>query len=78
MVLIIEPQNPDLINDANAQNKVIDEIINSSKKFTYASKVQNFLWHPHLPTDIRHNAKIFREKLALWAATQILQSRRSN
>lgn len=78
MVLVIEPQNPDLINDANAQNKVIDEIINSSKKFTYASKVQNFLWHPHLPTDIRHNAKIFREKLAHWAATQKPQSRSSN
>jgi olefin beta-lactone synthetase len=24
--------------------------------------------HPSFPVDIRHNAKIFREKLAVWAA----------
>jgi len=25
------------------------------------------LFHPSFPVDIRHNAKISREKLALWA-----------
>lgn len=78
MVLIIEPKNPDLIHDVSAQNKVIDEIIHFANKFTYARKVQNFLWHPQLPTDIRHNAKIFREKLAEWAAMQLPQLRSSN
>jgi acyl-CoA synthetase (AMP-forming)/AMP-acid ligase II len=27
--------------------------------------------HPSLPVDIRHNAKIFREQLAVWAETQL-------
>ena len=27
--------------------------------------------HPKFPVDIRHNAKIFREKLAVWAATEV-------
>jgi acyl-CoA synthetase (AMP-forming)/AMP-acid ligase II len=33
--------------------------------------VQQFLIHPSFPVDIRHNAKIFREKLAVWAAKQL-------
>jgi hypothetical protein len=29
------------------------------------------LYHPAFPVDIRHNAKIFREKLALWAEKRV-------
>ncbi|WP_428636952.1 olefin beta-lactone synthetase [Shewanella sp.] len=29
--------------------------------------ISRFLIHPGFPVDIRHNAKIFREKLAIWA-----------
>ena len=29
------------------------------------------LFHPAFPVDIRHNAKIFREKLARWAAGRL-------
>jgi acyl-CoA synthetase (AMP-forming)/AMP-acid ligase II len=34
------------------------------------AKIDNFLIHPAFPVDIRHNAKIFREKLAVWAADE--------
>ncbi|MCL7486840.1 MAG: fatty acid CoA ligase family protein [Desulfobulbaceae bacterium] len=33
--------------------------------------ITTFLYHPSFPVDIRHNAKIFREKLAVWAADQL-------
>ncbi|MGD8241298.1 MAG: fatty acid CoA ligase family protein [Desulfobacterales bacterium] len=33
--------------------------------------IRRILFHPSFPVDIRHNAKIFREKLARWAETQI-------
>lgn len=33
--------------------------------------IATFLLHPDFPVDIRHNAKIFREKLAIWAARQL-------
>lgn len=33
--------------------------------------IASFLFHPAFPVDVRHNAKIFREKLALWAARQL-------
>jgi len=33
----------------------------------HTAKVRAFLRHPGFPVDIRHNAKIGREKLATWA-----------
>ena len=33
--------------------------------------VTTFFFHPSFPVDIRHNAKIFREKLAVWAGEQL-------
>lgn len=34
-------------------------------------RVEVFLPHPKFPVDVRHNAKIFREKLAVWAAERV-------
>ncbi|PSD15833.1 hypothetical protein C7E15_12895, partial [Stenotrophomonas maltophilia] len=33
--------------------------------------LQHFLVHPAFPVDIRHNAKIGREKLAVWASAEL-------
>ena len=33
--------------------------------------IETILFHPAFPVDVRHNAKIFREKLALWAERQL-------
>ncbi len=35
------------------------------------SNITDFLVHKGFPVDIRHNAKIFREKLAVWASDQL-------
>ena len=35
--------------------------------------IEHFLFHRRFPVDIRHNAKIFREKLAVWAAGKLKQ-----
>jgi len=40
-------------------------------KFPHTAKIERFLIHPSFPVDIRHNAKIFREKLAIWAQKQV-------
>ena len=37
----------------------------------HTAVIRDFLIHPAFPVDIRHNAKIFREKLALWAAESL-------
>jgi hypothetical protein len=41
----------------------------------HTAKVQAFLFHPRFPVDIRHNAKIGREKLAVWATRQLRKAR---
>ena len=33
--------------------------------------IDTILFHPAFPVDVRHNAKIFREKLAAWAARKL-------
>jgi acyl-CoA synthetase (AMP-forming)/AMP-acid ligase II len=33
--------------------------------------IATFLFHPAFPVDVRHNAKIFREKLAVWASKEM-------
>jgi len=35
------------------------------------ARIARFLRHPKFPVDIRHNSKIFREKLAVWAGERI-------
>lgn len=40
-------------------------------QFARTARIENFLCHPAFPVDIRHNAKIGREKLAAWATQQI-------
>jgi acyl-coenzyme A synthetase/AMP-(fatty) acid ligase len=37
----------------------------------HTREIKTILFHPAFPVDVRHNAKIFREKLALWAQRQI-------
>lgn len=44
------------------------KVIGSTHQQTAA--INAFLIHPNFPVDIRHNAKIFREKLAVWAQKQ--------
>lgn len=36
----------------------------------HTRSIDTFLIHPAFPVDIRHNAKIFREKLAIWAGAK--------
>lgn len=38
-----------------------------AEKHAQTHGIKRFLIHPEFPVDIRHNAKIFREKLAVWA-----------
>ena len=39
-------------------------------------RINTFLFHDDFPVDVRHNAKIFREKLALWATGRLAASHR--
>jgi acyl-CoA synthetase (AMP-forming)/AMP-acid ligase II len=47
------------------------ELLELGKTNPITSEITTFLYHPSFPVDIRHNAKIFREKLATWAERQL-------
>ena len=53
------------------QRTVIDELKALGAEFPHTSRIKEFLFHPRFPVDVRHNAKIFREKLAEWAAGKL-------
>jgi olefin beta-lactone synthetase len=55
---------------ANKQH-VVKELEALAAKHSHTQSIKTFLFHPSFPVDIRHNAKIFREKLAVWAARQV-------
>ncbi|MEU6585787.1 fatty acid CoA ligase family protein [Nocardia sp. NPDC046763] len=50
---------------------VEDRLRGRRDEFDITKPVAEFLFHPRFPVDIRHNAKIGREKLAVWAAKQL-------
>jgi acyl-CoA synthetase (AMP-forming)/AMP-acid ligase II len=43
------------------------EMQDVAKQSPLTADIELVLFHPSFPVDIRHNAKIFREKLAVWA-----------
>jgi acyl-CoA synthetase (AMP-forming)/AMP-acid ligase II len=51
--------------------RIADELRHLGEGFVHTAKVETFLFHPGFPVDIRHNAKIGREKLAAWATLQL-------
>jgi olefin beta-lactone synthetase len=44
-------------------------------RHAHTRSITQFLFHPSFPVDVRHNAKIFREKLAIWAARRLKHHR---
>ena len=59
-----------------AQRRVIaDQLLRMARQNPMTKDITAVLFHPSFPVDIRHNAKIFREKLALWAKRRIKRGR---
>lgn len=61
-VLIVEPY--DKISNTS---RLFSELASLAGANPLTKNINRFLTHPSFPVDIRHNAKIFREKLAVWA-----------
>jgi acyl-CoA synthetase (AMP-forming)/AMP-acid ligase II len=49
------------------QEQIRRELFELGSSYPHTKQIQQILFHPAFPVDIRHNAKIFREKLAVWA-----------
>ena len=49
------------------QERIRTELLELGSRYGHTANIRTILFHPSFPVDIRHNAKIFREKLAVWA-----------
>jgi len=53
------------------QEQIRRDLLERGALYPHTKGIRDILFHPAFPVDIRHNAKIFREKLAVWAAGRI-------
>jgi acyl-CoA synthetase (AMP-forming)/AMP-acid ligase II len=65
--IVIEPKKERQIND----QKLLEQVRAKAAQSELTREIKHFLVHKDFPVDIRHNAKIFREKLASWAQKKI-------
>jgi olefin beta-lactone synthetase len=54
-----------------AQERILAELEKIGQGFAHTGRIETFLVHPRFPVDIRHNAKIGREQLAIWAGKKL-------
>ncbi len=52
------------------QRRLVDELLELARRNTLTAEIRHVFLRRKLPVDIRHNSKIFRERLRDWAATQ--------
>jgi len=65
-------QTPVIVVEAKATSgELRKELLAIAQLHTMTRPIRNVLEHPSLPVDVRHNAKINREQLALWASSRI-------
>ncbi len=53
------------------KKKLKKELFELAIKNVLTENIETILFHRAFPVDIRHNSKIFREKLAVWAENQV-------
>ena len=70
-VLIAEPWPEHWPKSHADQVMLIEELLELGRQFPHTAAIETIFLHDSLPVDIRHNAKIFREKLAVWAAQRL-------
>lgn len=71
LVLIVEPQEQEAARSPEASAQLSSLVKRFCQANSKLSDVEQVLVHPKLPVDIRHNAKIFRERLAIWATQEL-------
>lgn len=70
-VIVLEPAPGCLPRGKTDRDALLREVRDLGKSNPLTAGIEDFLFHPAFPVDIRHNAKIFREKLAVWAAKEL-------
>lgn len=67
--LVVEPNDPESVRSSADRRQLGRLLRQHVAAHPQASRIKLFYFHPSLPVDVRHNAKIHRLALARWAAT---------
>jgi acyl-CoA synthetase (AMP-forming)/AMP-acid ligase II len=51
--------------------QIREELLKLGQEYAHTRGIREVLFHDSFPVDIRHNAKIFREQLAVWASGRL-------
>jgi len=70
-VIVIEPHPGKFPATADEATLFRDELLRKGAAYPVTARISTVLFHQAFPVDVRHNVKIARDKLALWAAEQV-------
>lgn len=70
-VIIVEPEQGQFPETPAAEAAFREELAALGRASRLTETIESILFHRSLPVDIRHNVKIFREKLGPWAEEQL-------
>jgi acyl-coenzyme A synthetase/AMP-(fatty) acid ligase len=73
-VIIVEPKRGHVPRGRRNREQLLDELRTLARSNSLTTSIHHFLLHRSMPVDIRHNAKIFREKLSIWANKKLSTS----
>ena len=67
--IVIEPKPGVPLRSTASRQELASSLRQLGLQHPHTAAIRRFYFHPHLPVDVRHNAKIHRLALARWAAT---------
>ncbi len=70
-VIIIELEKHVAVSERD-KRELTETLLKMAQRYDHTSPIRTILFHPSFPVDVRHNAKIVREKLAVWAQKETL------
>jgi acyl-coenzyme A synthetase/AMP-(fatty) acid ligase len=70
-VIIVEPWPEHRVRSRADEQTLVRELKELGSQHEHTRDIHDFFVRTSLPVDIRHNAKIFREQLAVWAARRL-------
>ena len=70
-VIVVQPYEDRMPRTDAEQETLVEELRQLGGSSSLTEPIRHFLPRESLPVDIRHNAKIFREKIAVWATGKL-------
>lgn len=68
--IVVEPEPHHWPESTGARESFLEELRAIGAKEPLTKDIVEFFFHPSFPVDARHNAKIYRDRLGLWARGQ--------